>query len=89
MNGSTAWATTAARARLRSTSPARIIAAADCYGAMREARPHRPALEASAAQAELLKEAKQVGSDADAVDAARSHLQATACGNDLASSRPG
>ena len=49
--------------------PARIIAAADCYGAMREARPHRPALEASAAQAELLKEVEAGRLDAEAVDA--------------------
>ena len=38
--------------------PARILAAADCYGAMREARPYRPALEAPAAEAELLHEAE-------------------------------
>jgi HD-GYP domain-containing protein (c-di-GMP phosphodiesterase class II) len=30
--------------------PARILAAADCYGAMREARPYRPALDAPAAE---------------------------------------
>ena len=49
--------------------PARILAAADCYGAMCEARPHRPALEASAAQAELLNEVEAGRLDADAVDA--------------------
>jgi len=49
--------------------PARILAAADCYGAMCEARPHRPALEASTAQAELLKEVEAGRLDADAVDA--------------------
>ena len=36
---------------------ARILAAADCYQAMREPRPHRPALDAEAAEAELLREA--------------------------------
>jgi HD-GYP domain-containing protein (c-di-GMP phosphodiesterase class II) len=49
--------------------PARILAAADCYGAMCEARPYRPALEASAAQAELLKEVEAGRLDAEAVDA--------------------
>jgi HD-GYP domain-containing protein (c-di-GMP phosphodiesterase class II) len=48
---------------------ARILAAADCYGAMREARPYRPALDAHAAQAELLREAHEGRLDADAVDA--------------------
>jgi HD-GYP domain-containing protein (c-di-GMP phosphodiesterase class II) len=37
---------------------ARILAAADCYGAMREARPYRPALDAPAAESELAREAK-------------------------------
>jgi HD-GYP domain-containing protein (c-di-GMP phosphodiesterase class II) len=50
-------------------SEARILAAADCYGAMCEARPYRPALEASAAQAELLKEVEEGRLDAEAVDA--------------------
>ena len=36
---------------------ARVLAAADCYSAMREARPHRPALEPEAAEAELTREA--------------------------------
>src|SRR6185436_16849363 len=49
--------------------PARILAAADCYGAMREARPYRPALDAPAAEAELLREAKEERLDPDAVDA--------------------
>src|SRR6185436_15060588 len=49
--------------------PARILAAADCYGAMCEARPHRPALEASSARAELLQEVDAGRLDADAVDA--------------------
>jgi HD-GYP domain-containing protein (c-di-GMP phosphodiesterase class II)/DNA-binding CsgD family transcriptional regulator len=48
---------------------ARILAAADCYGAMREARPHRPALAAQAAEAELVREAEAGRLDAEAVDA--------------------
>ena len=48
---------------------ARILAAADCYGAMREARPYRPALEAPAAEAELLREAEEGRLDPEAVDA--------------------
>jgi HD-GYP domain-containing protein (c-di-GMP phosphodiesterase class II) len=48
---------------------ARILAAADCYGAMREARPHRPALDAAAAEAELLREVDEGRLDSDAVDA--------------------
>ncbi len=47
----------------------RILAAADCYGAMREARPHRPALAAPAAEAELLVEAEAGRLDREAVDA--------------------
>ena len=47
--------------------PARILAAADCYGAMRETRPYRPALEASAAEAELISEAEAGRLDRDAV----------------------
>jgi HD-GYP domain-containing protein (c-di-GMP phosphodiesterase class II) len=49
--------------------PARILAAADCYGAMREARAHRPALAAPAAEAELLQEAVAGRLDPEAVDA--------------------
>ena len=49
--------------------PARILAAADCYSAMREARPHRDALDAPAAEAELLREAEEGRLDSDAVDA--------------------
>jgi HD-GYP domain-containing protein (c-di-GMP phosphodiesterase class II) len=49
--------------------PARILAAADCYGAMREARPHRPALDAQAAEAELQRELEAGRLDPDAVDA--------------------
>ncbi len=46
-----------------------ILAAADCYGAMREARPYRPALDAPAAEADLLREAREGRLDPDAVDA--------------------
>jgi DNA-binding CsgD family transcriptional regulator len=49
---------------------ARIIAAADCYAAMREPRSYRPALDAPAAEAELLLEAKNGRLDPEAVDAA-------------------
>src|SRR5205807_1697732 len=38
---------------------ARILAAADCYQAMRERRPHRPALDAAGAEAELLRHARE------------------------------
>jgi HD-GYP domain-containing protein (c-di-GMP phosphodiesterase class II) len=38
---------------------ARILAAADCYAAMREARPYRPRLDASAAEAALTREAEE------------------------------
>jgi HD-GYP domain-containing protein (c-di-GMP phosphodiesterase class II) len=48
---------------------ARILAVADCYGAMREARPHRAALDAPAAEAELMREAEEGRLDPDAVDA--------------------
>jgi HD-GYP domain-containing protein (c-di-GMP phosphodiesterase class II) len=48
---------------------ARILAAADCYVAMREARPYRPALDAAAAEAELMSEAEQGRLDPEAVDA--------------------
>jgi len=48
---------------------ARILAAADCYGAMREARPYRAALDAPAAEAELLREAEEGRLDPEAVDA--------------------
>ena len=48
---------------------ARILATADCYGAMREARPYRPALDAPAAEAELIREAEEGRLDAEAVDA--------------------
>ena len=48
---------------------ARILAAADCYGAMREARPYRPALVAQTAAAELLREVAGGRLDPMAVDA--------------------
>jgi HD-GYP domain-containing protein (c-di-GMP phosphodiesterase class II) len=48
---------------------ARLLAAADAYSAMREARAHRPPLEPDAAQAELVREAKEGRLDRDAVDA--------------------
>ncbi len=48
---------------------ARILAAADCYGAMREARPYRAALDAGAAEAALTREAADGRLDPDAVDA--------------------
>ena len=47
---------------------ARILAAADVYRAMGEARPHRPALAPAAAAAELLREAKAGRLDGDAVN---------------------
>ena len=49
--------------------PARILAAADCYVAMREARPYRAALDAQAAEAELTREADEGRLDAEVVDA--------------------
>jgi HD-GYP domain-containing protein (c-di-GMP phosphodiesterase class II) len=48
---------------------ARILGAADCYAAMREARPHRPALGADEAEAELLREADAGRLDPETVDA--------------------
>jgi DNA-binding CsgD family transcriptional regulator len=48
---------------------ARILAAADCYGAMCEARPYRPALDTPAAEAELIREAEEGRLDREAVDA--------------------
>ena len=47
----------------------RILAAADCYTAMRQARPYRPALEPAAAEAELRREVEEGRLDAEAVDA--------------------
>lgn len=46
-----------------------ILAAADCYIAMREPRPYRPALEPAAARAELERDAAQGRLDGAAVDA--------------------
>jgi HD-GYP domain-containing protein (c-di-GMP phosphodiesterase class II) len=48
---------------------ARILGAADCYGAMREARPYRAALDPGVAETELLREATEGRLDPDAVDA--------------------
>ncbi len=48
---------------------ARVLAAADCYRAMREARPHRPALDAASAETELLREADAGRLCPEAVDA--------------------
>jgi HD-GYP domain-containing protein (c-di-GMP phosphodiesterase class II) len=47
----------------------RILAAADCYTAMRAARPYRPALEPEAAETELRREVEEGRLDAEAVDA--------------------
>ena len=49
--------------------PARILAAADSYAAMRESRPYREALDAETGEAELLREAAEGRLDQDAVDA--------------------
>src|SRR5206468_192651 len=49
--------------------PGRLLAAADAYQAMREPRPHRPALAAEKAAAELRAEVKSGRLDADAVEA--------------------
>jgi HD-GYP domain-containing protein (c-di-GMP phosphodiesterase class II) len=48
---------------------ARILAAADAYQAMRERRPHRAALDAAGAEAELLRDAHEGRLCPDAVDA--------------------
>jgi DNA-binding NarL/FixJ family response regulator len=48
---------------------ARVLAAADCYRAMREARPYRAALDAPAAEAALLLEAKEGRLDPEVVGA--------------------
>ncbi len=47
----------------------RILAAADCYTAMRAARPYRLALEPAAAEAELRREVDEGRLDTEAVDA--------------------
>ncbi len=48
---------------------ARILAAADSYQAMRERRPHRPALQPDEAEAELLRDAREGRLCPEAVDA--------------------
>jgi HD-GYP domain-containing protein (c-di-GMP phosphodiesterase class II) len=48
---------------------ARILAAADSYQAMRERRPHRPALDPAGAEAELLRDAHEGRLCPEAVDA--------------------
>ncbi len=47
----------------------RILAAADCYTALRAVRPYRPALEPAAAERELRREVEEGRLDAAAVDA--------------------
>jgi HD-GYP domain-containing protein (c-di-GMP phosphodiesterase class II) len=49
-------------------APARVLAAADAFRAMTEARPHREALAADAAAAELRRETRAGLLDADAVE---------------------
>ena len=56
-------------ARSDLTPPARVLAAADAYRAMREWRPHRPALSVEQAEAELLADARAGRLDPDAVAA--------------------
>ena len=51
------------------SQPARVLGAADAYQAMREPRPHRGALSAEAAAAELRADVKAGRLDADAVQA--------------------
>jgi HD-GYP domain-containing protein (c-di-GMP phosphodiesterase class II) len=50
-------------------SPARVLAAADCYAAMREARPHREAYEPEAVESELARAVSEGRLDRDAVHA--------------------
>ena len=68
-SGSTAPATTAARAGRRSIRPPASSPPPTATAAMREARPYRPALDAPAAEAELLREAEEGRLDPEAVDA--------------------
>jgi HD-GYP domain-containing protein (c-di-GMP phosphodiesterase class II) len=49
--------------------PARLLAAADCYQAMREPRPHRPARTGAEAAAALRDEVRRGRLDGEAVDA--------------------
>lgn len=51
------------------SAPARVLAAADCYAAMTQPRPHRPAFEPDAAAGALRAEAAAGRLDALAVDA--------------------
>ena len=48
---------------------ARILAAADCYAAMCETRPYRPALDRSVAEAEMIRDAEQGKLDQEAAGA--------------------
>jgi HD-GYP domain-containing protein (c-di-GMP phosphodiesterase class II) len=48
---------------------ARLLAAADCYHALREPRPHRPARDAEGAAAVITEEVRAGRLDSDAVDA--------------------
>jgi hypothetical protein len=58
---------------------ARIVAAADCYQAMRERRPHRPALDEPGAEAELLREAREGRLCPEAVDAVLRRRRGIGC----------
>ena len=60
---------TRARRRRRSPRPARVLAAADAYQAMREPRPHRPARSRDEAAAELRAEVRGGRLDGEAVEA--------------------
>jgi HD-GYP domain-containing protein (c-di-GMP phosphodiesterase class II) len=51
------------------SAPARILGAADVYSALRQPRPHRPALEASAAEQAMRDEVRAGRLDGDAVQA--------------------
>ena len=51
------------------TAPARLLAAADAYQAIREPRPHRPAFDAAGAAHELRAEVRAGRLDGDAVEA--------------------
>jgi DNA-binding NarL/FixJ family response regulator len=51
------------------SQPARILAAADVYQALRQHRPHRPALSPDAAAEQLVKDVGSGRLDAHAVDA--------------------
>ena len=66
------------------TRDARILGAADAYQAMREPRPHRPALEPAEAAAELRRDVKAGRLDAEAVEAVL-----TASGHRVARRREG